>query len=102
RWNSIVACRPHPSSGMKHRDAQAAWGKRARNVVALKSTLGNERHRFAWESSLRGTWPSTIALPIIVPFAQLAATGCKSLVWFLGAITFGNRWFFNAIAVTLP
>ncbi len=49
-----------------------------------------------------GTWPSTIADLIIVRLAQVAATRCHSLAWSLGAITFGNRWFFNAIAVRLP
>jgi len=49
-----------------------------------------------------GTWPSTIADLIIVRLARVAATGCHSLAWSLGAITFGNRWFFNAIAVRSP
>ncbi len=49
-----------------------------------------------------GTWPSTIADRINVRLVQVAATGCYSLAWSLGAITFGSRWFFNAIAVKLP
>ena len=48
-----------------------------------------------------GTWPSTIA-DLIVRLAQVAATRCHSLAWSLGANTFGNRWFFNAIGVRLP
>jgi hypothetical protein len=48
------------------------------------------------------TWPSTIAYLTIVRLAQVAATGCHSLAWSLGAITFVNRWSFNAIAVKSP
>jgi hypothetical protein len=47
-------------------------------------------------------WPSTIAHLIIALRAQLAPRGCNSLAWSPGAITLGNRWFFNAIAVRLP
>src|SRR5713226_2231519 len=83
-------------------NAQSAWKQSRWQCCRIKRNSRNECHRFAKEASMIGTWPSTIADLIIVRLAQVAATGCNSLGWFLGVITFGNRWFFNAIAVRSP
>jgi hypothetical protein len=49
-----------------------------------RSTVERQRHKFARESSMLGSWPSTIASLTVLPLAQPAPRACNSLASFLG------------------